>query len=119
MIPLIGNVVLLKLLVAFLDSLDIHAPAYLTPEMEGSKPFPRSSLSQPLLRLRDGPGRIHEADVTEGLREVAQQFASRRVYLLGEQPDVIHIGHRPLEGRPRPLDLASQRQRTGKPERAE
>src|SRR5258707_5697461 len=35
----------------------------------------------------------------------AQQFTTHRVYLLGEQPNIIHISNRPLEGRPGPLDL--------------
>ena len=57
--------------------------------------------------------------MTEGLREVAQQLATGRVYLLGEQPNIIHISNRLFEGRPGPLDLPSQRLRLGKPERAE
>src|ERR1700730_7515904 len=75
-----------------------------------------SSLS---LRLRDGPGYIYEADVTECLREVTQQFAGRRVYLLCKQPDIIRIGNRLFKGRPGPLDLPGQRLRLGKPEGTE
>src|SRR5260221_11502799 len=71
------------------------------------------------LRLRDGPGCIHEADVTEGLREVAQQLVTRWIYLLGEQADVIRIGNRVFEGRPGLLDLSGQCLRLGEPERAE
>src|SRR6266702_7571304 len=71
------------------------------------------------LSLRDGPGCIHEANMTEGLREVAQQLVTRRIYLLGEQADVIRIGNRLLEGLPGLLDLPGQCLRLGKPERAE
>src|SRR5437763_5587667 len=71
------------------------------------------------LRLRDGPGCIHEADVTEGLREVAQQLVARRIYLLGEQANVIRIANRLFEGLPGLLDLPGQCLRLGKPERAE
>src|SRR5260370_4306043 len=71
------------------------------------------------LRLRDGPGCIHEADVTEGLREVAQQLVTRWIYLLGEQADVIRIGNRVFEGRPGLLDLSGQCLCLSKPERAE
>ena len=44
------------------------------------------------LRLRDGPGRIHKPNVTEGLWEVAQQLVTRWIDLLGEQADVIGSG---------------------------
>src|SRR6266566_1003907 len=71
------------------------------------------------LRLRDGPGCIHEADVTEGLREVAQQLVTCWIYLLGEQADVIRIGNRMFEGRPGLLDLPGQCLGLGKPERTE
>ena len=71
------------------------------------------------LRLRDGPGCIHEPNVTEGLREVAQQLVTRWIYLLGEQADVIRIGNRLFEGRPGLLDLPGQGQGLGQPERAE
>src|SRR5438067_7166724 len=70
------------------------------------------------LRLRDGPGCIHEADMTECLREVAQQLVTRRIYLLGEQADVIRIGNRLFEGLPGLLDLPGQCLRLCKPERA-
>src|SRR6266436_4454359 len=84
------------------------------PYMIAHRSFPSVSL-----RLRDGPGCIHEADVTEGLWEVAQQLVTRRIYLLGEQADVIRIGNRLFEGRPGLLDLPGQCLRLGKPERAE
>src|SRR5437588_11487510 len=71
------------------------------------------------LRLRDGPGCIHEANVTEGLREVAQQLVPRRIDLFGEQADVIGIGNRVFEGRPGLLDLPGQRLCLGQPEGAE
>ena len=70
------------------------------------------------LRLRDGPGCIHEPDVTEGLREVTQQLVTRWIYLLGEQADIICIGNRLFEGFPGLLDLPGQCLRLGKPERA-
>jgi hypothetical protein len=57
--------------------------------------------------------------MTEGLREVAQQLVTRRIYLLSEQADVIGIGNRPFEGRPGLLDLPGQCLRLGQPERAE
>jgi len=71
------------------------------------------------LCLRDGPGRVHEAYVTECLREVSQQFVRLRVYLLGKQPDIIHIGNRLLEGRSGSLNLSGQRECVSQPERAE
>ena len=46
--------------------------------------------------------------MAECLWEIAQQFAGGRVYLLGEQPNIIDIRDRPLEGRPGSFDLASQ-----------
>src|SRR6266568_7214263 len=70
------------------------------------------------LRLRDGPGCIHETDVTEGLREVAQQLITSWIYLLCEQADVIRIGNRVFEGRPGLLDLPGHCLCLGKPERA-
>ena len=57
--------------------------------------------------------------MTEGLREIAQQFVTRRIYLLGEQADVIGVGNRLFEGRPGLLDLSGQCLRLGEPERAE
>ena len=57
--------------------------------------------------------------MTEGLREVAQQLVARRIYLLGEQADVIRIGNRLFEGRSGLLDLPGQCLRLGEPERAE
>ena len=57
------------------------------------------------LSLRNGPGRIDEADVTEGLREVAQQLVTGRINLLGEQADIVGVGNRLFEGLPGPLDL--------------
>src|SRR5260370_40675381 len=71
------------------------------------------------LRLRDSPGCIHEANVTECLREVAQQFVTYRIYLLGEQADVIRIGNRLFEGHPGLLDLPGQCLRLGQPASAE
>ena len=71
------------------------------------------------LRLRDGPGCIHEPNVTEGLREVAQQLVTRWIDLLGEQADVIGIVNRVFEARPGLLDLPGQRLCLGKPERTE
>src|SRR5260370_7681365 len=71
------------------------------------------------LRLRDSPGCIHEANVTECLREVAQQFVTYRIYLLGKQADVIRIGNRVFEGHPGLFDLPGQCLRLSKPERAE
>jgi hypothetical protein len=53
--------------------------------------------------------------MTEGLREVAQQLVTRRIYLLSEQADVIGIGNRPFEGRPGLLDLPGQCLRLGQP----
>src|SRR5579859_6643532 len=40
LIMLVGNVVLLKFLVASWNGFDIHAPTYLAPEVEGGKPLP-------------------------------------------------------------------------------
>src|SRR2546423_6215107 len=71
------------------------------------------------LRLRDSPGCIHEANMTEGLGEVAQQLVTRRIYLLGEQADVIRIGNRLFESLPGLLYLPGQCLRLGKPEGAE
>src|SRR5260370_38656856 len=70
------------------------------------------------LRLRDSPGCIHEANVTECLREVAQQFVTYRIYLLGEQADVIRIRNRLFEGHPGLLVLPGPGLRLCKPKRA-
>src|SRR5437763_17071427 len=67
------------------------------------------------LRSRNGPGRVHEADVTECLREVTQPFAGRRHYLHGKQPDIIRIRNRPLNGRAGQRDHPGQRRRLGQP----
>ena|SRR5260370_19970317 len=56
-----------------------------------SAPIVRKSLALFLLGLRDGPGGVHQADVAECLREVAQQLTSRRIHLFTQQPDVVNI----------------------------
>ncbi|WP_155849492.1 hypothetical protein [Arthrobacter sp. H20] len=47
--------------------------------------------------LLDQPGRIDEADVAEGLREVAELLAGGLVDLLGQQAGVVDVAHRVLE----------------------
>jgi hypothetical protein len=47
-------------------------------------------------------GRIDEPDVREGLREVPDQPPSRRVVLLGEEPEVVAQVEDPLEQPPGP-----------------
>jgi hypothetical protein len=48
--------------------------------------------------LCDGPGGVHERDVGEGLREVAEQFAGGGVDLLGEESAVVGVARGSLEG---------------------
>src|SRR6516164_7554476 len=71
------------------------------------------------LGLADGPGGVDQADMAEGLREVADHLTAGHVDLLGQQADVVDRRHGPLEGRRGLVHLAGQRLRLGQPERAE
>ncbi len=52
--------------------------------------------------LRNGPGRVDEPDMAEGLGEIAQEFSAVGIDLLGEQADVVDERGRPLEDGARP-----------------
>ena len=62
---------------------------------------------------------MDEADVGEGLGEVAEELAGRGVDLLGEEADVVRAAGHEVEQRRRPLDLARERQALREPERAD
>src|ERR1700722_13980528 len=47
--------------------------------------------------FRNGPSRVDEPDVAEGLRKVAQEFSADGIDLLGEEADVVDEGCRTLE----------------------
>src|SRR5438046_1328001 len=84
-----------------------------------SRGYTRSGVPRVLCGLADGPRRVDEADVTERLREVAEQFPGRRVDLLGEQSQVVAVADGSLEHGPRPVGLAGAGEGFGEPERAE
>src|SRR6266542_6224764 len=85
------------------------------------RPLDRSGLPDRArgLRLRDGPRRVDEPDVAEGLREVPQQLTGLFVDLLGQEPDVVGKRDGAFEHGPGPVDLAGPGQRLGEPERAQ
>src|SRR5438552_15759010 len=85
-------------------------------ERAGAESRPRVSHTAPRFRLRDGPRRVHQPDVTERLREVAQQLASRRVHLLRQEADVVDERRGTAEHLARPRDIAAECQRMGQPE---
>src|SRR6185503_5920580 len=66
-----------------------------------NKPFLSTSRRRPLVSwfLRAGQVvcRIHECDVRERLRKIANQASRVRVVLLGQQPDIIPECKQPLE----------------------
>src|SRR5690242_4878219 len=80
---------------------------------------PIPGLTNPRLGLGDGPGRVHQPDVAEGLGEVAEQLTRRGIDLLGEQADVVDVADGALEDLPGSVDAVRQGQRLGEPERAE
>ena len=63
-------------------------------------------------------GRIDKADVREGLREVPDEPASRRVVLLGEEPEVVAEIEDPFEDPSRLSAAAEKSQAVGEPEGA-
>src|SRR5450759_1199624 len=71
------------------------------------------------LGLGDCPGGVHEPNVAEGLREVAEQLARLGIDFLGQQPEIIAVTDGALEhlaGAPR---LVRQRHGMGQPEGAQ
>ena len=52
--------------------------------------------------LRNGPGRVDKPDVTEGLREVAEELSAEGIDLLSEQADIVDEGGGPFEDGPGP-----------------
>jgi hypothetical protein len=56
--------------------------------------------------------------VAERLRETAEQLAVGRIHLLGQEPDVVGVADRPLEGGLGTVDLAGERLGLGEPEGA-
>ena len=68
---------------------------------------------------RQRGGAVDQRDVGEGLREVAEELAGRRVDLLGVEPDVIGVAQHPAEDPLGPLALADHGQRLGQPEGAD
>jgi hypothetical protein len=63
-------------------------------------------------------GSVHESDVREGLREIAQQPLSVRVILLGKQSDIVAKCQQPLEEALRLLAPVEQNPVVGEPEAA-
>ena len=62
--------------------------------------------------------RVHEREVRERLREVAEQPLRDGVVLLGEQADVVREADEPLEERARFVVAADQLVAVDEPERA-
>src|SRR5260370_19464241 len=81
-------------------------------------PPPRSSVCGSL-RLRDGPRGVHQPDVAECLREVAEQLAGGRIDFLGKEPHVVGEGGCTRERLLGALELARERLRLCQPEGAE
>ena len=71
------------------------------------------------LGLGDGPRRVDQADVTEGLRQVPELFACRAVELLGQEAEVVPTVHSPLEGDAGTVYDPCQGLRVRQPESAE
>src|SRR3954454_5142804 len=63
--------------------------------------------------------RDDQADVAEGLREVAEQLAVGRLDLLGQEAEVVRVAGELVEERLCAVDLAGLRQARDEPERAE
>src|SRR3982074_1155275 len=82
----------------------------------GATRGPRGCL---VFSLRNGPGRVDQSDVAEGLRKVPERLTAGRVDLLREQAHVVGVGAGSLEGRSGPLELARDRLRLGQPEGAD
>src|SRR5439155_26325566 len=70
-------------------------------------------------RLVDLVGGGDQSDVAEGLGEVAELLAVRRVDLLGEQAEVVRIAGELVEEPLRPLDLPRLSEAGDEPERAD
>src|SRR4029453_2079403 len=62
---------------------------------------------------------VDDAHMTEGLREVAKQFAGHRIDLLGQQPDIVGVLEQVLVQLAAALNLASQYQVVDQPEAAQ
>src|SRR5438552_7134483 len=82
-------------------------------------PSPDGSARCALLGVGDRGRGVDEPDVAERLREVPEQLTGRRVDLLREQADVVHVRGGPLERGPGALHLPRHRLRLCEPERAE
>src|SRR5437868_10722608 len=72
----------------------------------------------PLLRALEVERAVHERDVCEGLREVAELAAEVGVVLLREQAEVGAEREQPLEELPRLVEPALEREVVDEPERA-
>src|SRR5919198_4058631 len=72
----------------------------------------------PLVRALEVVRAVHERDVREGLREVAELAAELRVVLLGEQAEVGAEREEPLEELPRLVEPALEREVVHEPEGA-
>src|ERR1700727_1249522 len=84
-----------------------HAPALI--------PWPAPVLLGVALEVEGG---LHERDVAERLRHVADKPAVARIILFTEQPDVVTQGEQPFEQLGRFLVPAPQLQRVRQPEAA-
>src|SRR5262245_28428988 len=80
---------------------------------EPGRPLPRRAFL-----VRKVVGRVHEPDVRERLREVAEQPLLVRVVLLGEQAEVVADSEQPLEERARLVPAAEGGEAVDEPERA-
>src|SRR5271157_2918286 len=69
--------------------------------------------------LRNGPGRVDEPDVAEGLGEVAQELSTGGIDLFSEQADVVDEGGGAFEDGAGPSWLSGPGQRLGQPEGAQ
>lgn len=65
---------------------------------------------------RDGACGVDQADVAEGLREVAQEVAAGDVELLREEPEVVGCAQKPIEAPLGPVDVAGGREELDGPE---
>src|SRR5690242_703894 len=91
------------------------------PDNAGAVTAPTGGSESSLKRLADLRQRVARRDVrqmSQPLREIAQQLAGLRLDLLREQPEIVGFGDRQVERLARLLDVAAARQALNQPERA-
>src|SRR5206468_8021812 len=87
-------------------------------DLPGGQPSLRQRVGAAGPRLVDFPGGRDQADVTEGLGEVAEQLVVRCVDLLRQQAELVRVARELVEERFCALQLTRLREAGHEPERA-